>query len=229
VSRFHIAACCGLFVLAGCPSHTPKTTGGLGDQLPLTPGEYPNTLVYRLPTLQVGKYKSIMVDSADIYRAADADFGNASEADKSRLAEKLSTEFRNALARRNYPMASVPGQGVVRLHLTLAGVKESRPVAATVLRLTPLGLGLSAAKTVTGQTSALVGSVTVSGEMIDTESGEPLAGFVATESPIALDITSGLGTLRAAELGIERGANDFVDALDRFLKRPRQGPSTPGT
>jgi len=67
----------------------------------------------------------------------------------------------------------------------------------------------------------LVGSVTVAGEMTDTESGETLAGFVATESPIALDVTSGLGGLRAAELGIERGAEDFVAALDRTLNRPR--------
>ncbi|MBV8974048.1 MAG: DUF3313 family protein [Sinobacteraceae bacterium] len=115
--------------------------------------------------------------------------------------------------------STVPGPGVVRLHLTLAGVKESKPVAATVLRLTPLGLGMSAPNTVAGHSSALVGSVTVAGELIDTGSGDPLAGFVATESPIALDVTSGLGTLRAAELGIERGADEFATDLDRALNR----------
>jgi Protein of unknown function (DUF3313) len=219
VRRFCIATCCGAFLLAGCPSHTPKTTGGLGDQLPLSPGQYPGTLVYKSPNLQVGKYKSLYVDDADVYRAADADFGSASEEDKARLAAQLTTDFRNELAKRKYPLVTQPGQGVVRLHLTLAGLKDSKPVAATVLRLTPLGLGMSAAKTVTGQSSALIGSVTVSGEMIDTESGEPIAGFVATESPIALDLTSGLGKLRAAELGITRGADDFGDALDRFLNR----------
>ena len=107
----------------------------------------------------------------------------------------------------------------MRLHLILAGIKESKPVAATVLRLTPLGLGASAAKTVTGGSSALVGSVTVSGELLDAQSGEALAGFVATESPIALDLTSGLGKLRAAELGIERGSEEFAVALDRYLNR----------
>jgi hypothetical protein len=55
--------------------------------------------------------------------------------------------------------------------------------------------------------------------LLDTESGEALAGFVATESPIALDLTSGLGKLRAAELGIERGSEDFAAALDRYLNR----------
>ena len=214
---FRLAICFGGLVLAGCASHTPKTTGGL--DLPLQPGQFPGTLVYRAPDVQSGKYKSIFVDNADIYRAADADFGGASEEDKARLAEKLSTEFKNALTKHHYTLVNQSGPGVVRLHLILAGIKESKPVAATVLRLTPLGLGASAAKTVTGGSSALVGSATVSGELIDAESGEALGGFVATESPIALDVTSGLGKLRAAELGIERGSEEFAVALDRYLNR----------
>jgi hypothetical protein len=209
----------GVLVLTSCSSQAPKTTGGLGN-LPLEPSQYPGTLVYRAPDIQSGKYKSIFVDTADIYRAADADFGGASEEDKTRLAGKLSTEFKNALAKHHYTLVSQSGEGVVRLHLILAGIKESKPVAATALRLTPLGLGMSAAKSVSGHdNSALVGSVTVSGELLDAESGEALAGFVATESPIALDISSGFGKLRAAELGIERGSEEFAVALDRYLHR----------
>jgi hypothetical protein len=214
---FRLALCCGGLVLASCAGQTPKTAGGL--DLPLQPSQYPGTLVYRAPDVEPGKYKSIFVDNADIYRAADADFGGASEEDKARLAQKLSTEFKNALAKHHYNLVSQSGAGVVRLHLILAGIKESKPVAATVLRLTPLGLGASAAKTATGGSSALVGSVTVSGELLDAESGAALGGFVATESPIALDLTSGLGKLRAAELGIERGSEEFAVALDRYLNR----------
>ena len=144
---FRLALCCGGLVLASCAGQTPKTTGGL--DLPLQPSQYPGTLVYHAPDIVPGKYKSIFVDNADIYRAADADFGGASEEDKARLAEKLSTEFKNALTKHHYNLVSQSGEGVVRLHLILAGIKESKPVAATVLRLTPLGLGASAAKTTT--------------------------------------------------------------------------------
>ena len=42
-----------------------------------------------------------------------------------------------------------------------------------------------------------------------------LGAFVAAESPLALDLTSGLSTLRAAELGVQRGSHDLADALDR--------------
>jgi hypothetical protein len=189
----------------------------------MSPGQYPGTLVYRSPNLQIGtgKYKSILVDDADIYRAQDADFGKTTEEDKARLAGKLSSEFRTVLAKHNYSLASQPGEGVVRLHLTLAGIKESKSVAATVLRLTPLGVGVSAARAAAGEPSTLVGSVTVSGLLTDTATGETLVGFVATESPIALDLTSGVGSLRAAEIGIERGAQEFVDAVDRALNRTK--------
>ena len=213
---FCLATCCGALMLAAC-ANQPKTTGGL--DLPLQPSQYPGTLVYRSPTVEPGKYKGIFVDNADIYRAADADFGDASEEDKTRLAEQLSTDFRSALTKHRYHLVTAPGPGVVRLHLILAGVKESKPVAATVLRLTPLGLGMSAAHTAASTNSALVGSATVSGELLDGETGEALAGFVATESPIALDLTSGLCKLRAAELGIERGSEEFASALDRYLNR----------
>ena len=84
---FRLAICCGGLVLASCAGQTPKTTGGL--DLPLQPSQYPGTLVYRAPDIPSGKYKSIFVDNADIYRSADADFGGASEEDKTRLAEKL--------------------------------------------------------------------------------------------------------------------------------------------
>jgi Protein of unknown function (DUF3313) len=216
VRHLCLAACCGALVLAAC-ANQPKTTGGL--DLPLQPGQNSGTLVYRSPAVQPGKYKTIFVDNADIYRAAGADFGDASEQDKARLAEKLTSDFKSALLKHKYPLVTQSGPGVVRLHLILAGVRESKPVASTVLRLTPLGLGMSAAKTATGGSSALVGSATVSGELLDAETGEALAGFVATESPIALDVTSGLGKLRAAELGIERGSEEFASALDRYLNR----------
>jgi hypothetical protein len=78
---------------------------------------------------------------------------------------------------------------------------------------------MSAAKTVRDKPATFVGSVTISGEMLDAESDEVLGAFVATESPIALDVTSGLGSLRAAELGISRGANDLGDAFDRITGR----------
>jgi len=213
---FRLAICCGGLVLASCASQTPKTTAGI--DVPLQPGENSGTLIWRAPDIQHagGKYKAIFIDSADIYRGADADFGGASEEDKTRLAEKLSTEWKNALTKHHFTVVSQSGAGVGRLHLILAGMKASKPVAASVLRVTPFGLALSAGKTVAGSSSALLGSVTIAGQLMDSESGEMLEVFVATVSPIALDLTAGLGKFKAAEIGIERGSEDYAAAFDRY-------------
>ena len=213
------SALLGVLILTGCSSGEPRTTAGLDESVPLNRSKDPGTLVYRSSTLQMDKYKSLLIESAEVYTGKDADFGKTSEADKQRLANKVTEEFTAELTKRNYPLAAQPGPGVVRLHLKLTGVQPSQSVAATALRVTPLGLGLSAAKEAEGKSAAFVGSVTIAGEMIDAQSGEVLGAFVATESPIALDVTSGLGSLRAAELGIERGADNFADALDRAVGR----------
>ena len=212
---------CGVLVIAGCASPGPKTTAGLDENVPLSHTKDAGTLIYRSPTLQIGNYKHMLVENAQVYSGTGAEFGSTSEADKQRLAEQITKDFTSALTKRNYPLATQPGPGVVRLRLKLTGVQASRPVAATALRLTPLGLGLTAAKEVQGKSAAFVGSVTIAGELIDAQNEEVLAAFVATESPIALDVTSGLGTLRAAELGISRGADSFVDAMDRALGRTK--------
>lgn len=209
----------GVLILAGCSSQEPRTTAGLDESVPLNRSQDPGTLVYRSPTLQTGKYKSLLIENTEVYTGKDADFGKTSEADKKRLANKVTEDFTAELTKRKYPLTEQPGPGVVRLRLKLTGVQSSRSVASTALRLTPLGLGLSAAKEAEGKSAAFVGSVTIAGEMIDAQSGEILGAFVATESPIALDVTSGLGSLRAAELGIERGADNFADALDRAVGR----------
>jgi len=209
----------GVLMLAGCSSGEPRTTAGLDESVPLNRSKDPGTLVYRSPTVQMDKYKSMLIESTEVYTGKDADFGKTSEADKKRLANKVTEDFTAELTKRKYPLTAQPGPGVVRLRLKLTGVQASQSVAATALRVTPLGLGLSAAKEAEGKSAAFVGSVTIAGEMIDAQSGEILGAFVATESPIALDVTSGLGSLRAAELGIERGADNFADALDRAVGR----------
>jgi Protein of unknown function (DUF3313) len=213
-----IAACCGALSVSACASHAPNTTAGLDQQVQLTPRDN-GTLVYRSPTLDISKYHSILVEDADVYKGADADFGKVDPAERVRLAAQLSSDFRDELRKRHYTLASAAGPGVVRLRLTLAGITTSRPVASTLLRLTPVGVGMTALNSVGDRPAAFTGSVTVSGQLQDTQSNELLVAFVARESPMAYDLTSGLSPLRASELAITRGARDFCDAMDRSLGR----------
>jgi hypothetical protein len=212
--------CAGLFIsalLAACASQAPKSTAGLDQPLPLKSKD-PGTLVYRSPTIDPKQYKALLIDNTLVVSGAGTDFGKTSPQDQQRLATLLTTDLNDELRKRNYPMATAPGPGVVRVHTSLIGITESEPAAATLLRLTPVGIGASVLSAVRDKPAAFTGSVTISGEMTDSVSGEVLAGFVARESPLALDLSSGLGTLRAAELGVERGVRDFADALDRNVR-----------
>jgi Protein of unknown function (DUF3313) len=208
-----------VLVLGACASSsTPKSTAGVNDQLALAPGNHPGAFVYREPNLDPSHYKALVIDDTVVLSGAGTDFGKTSPQDQQRLALLLTTTLNDELRKRNYHLATGPGPGVARLHTSLIGITESKPAAATLLRLNPVGLGLTALKTAQDKPAAFTGSVTISGEITDSASGEVLAAFVATESPLALDLTSGLGTLRAAELGVQRGAHDFADALDREVR-----------
>ena len=206
-------------ILGACASPAPKSTAGISEQVPLAPGKRPGNFVYREPNLDPTQYKALLVDDTAVLSGPDTDFGKTSPEDQQRLALLLTTTLNEELRKRNYHLATAPGPGVARLHTSLIGVTESKPAAATLLRLNPVGLGLTALRTAQDKPAAFTGSVTISGEITDSASGQVLAAFVATESPLALDLTSGLGTLRAAELGVQRGAHDFADALDREVRK----------
>jgi hypothetical protein len=212
------AATFALILIACVSSPTPKSAAGINDQLPLAPGKQPGAFVYREPNIEPSRYKALLIDDTVVFSGPGTDFGKTSPQDQQRLALLLTTSLNDELRKRNYHLATGPGPGVARLHSSLIGITETRPAAATLTRLNPIGLSLSALKSVQDKPAAFTGSVTISGEITDSASGEVLAAFVATESPLALDLTSGLGTLRASELGVQRGARDFADALDREVR-----------
>ena len=209
-----LAATVVLIVIACASSSTPKSTAGI-DNLPLAPGRDPGHFVYREPNLDPSQYKALLIDDTVVFSGPGTDFGKTSPQDQQRLAMLLTKTLNDELRKRNYHLATGPGPGVARLHTSLIGITESKPAAATLARLSPVGLGLSALKSAEGKPAAFTGSITISGEITDSVSGEALGAFVAAESPLALDLTSGLSTLRAAELGVQRGSHDLADALDR--------------
>jgi hypothetical protein len=212
-------------LLAGCANQTPTTTAGLGNRVPLGPGKYPGTLVYKAPDLDIALYHGILIDQATIYTGPDADYGNVSWADKQQLAANLTSEYTRVLSEK-FNVVSQPGPGIARLHLALAGVTESRSGLSTLLRLTPVGLGITGIKSVADEPAAFTGTVTIAGQVTDTQTGDVLAGFVSRESPQAYDLTSGLGSLRAAQLGITRGAEEFSQAV-QALQKQQAAAATP--
>jgi hypothetical protein len=81
--------------------------------------------------------------------------------------------------------------------------------------MTPASLVLIAAKAARGWPAAFMGSINVAAVAHDSETGQVLAAGRAVFSPSALNVSSGLTTLRAAEPSTTRAAEAFRDCLLR--------------
>ena len=206
-------------LVSGCVSKpaTPDLVNVSG-MIPITDTRLPTARAYETPTFDRSHYHGILIDATDLYRGPEADFGNTSIADQEMLAAKLTSEFKRVLA-PDFNVVNAPGPGIVRVHLTLMGVNESHPVLSTALRLTPVGLVMSAAHTVRDKPANFTGSINVAGVIYDSQSGQVLVAAQSIVSPAAVDLTSGLTPLRAAELSTTRAANAFRD----YLLRKRAG------
>jgi hypothetical protein len=202
--------------LAGCASKPPDVINVDG-MIPL-PDTKPDVHAYQSRTFERSKYHALFIEPTTLYSGPDADFGNTSVEDRQKIAAELTTQMRRVLA-PDFHLVNAPGPGVVRLQLTLVGINQSHPVLSTALRLTPVGLVMTAGRAVRDKPAAFVGSINVAGVAYDSQTGEVLAAVQAIFSPSAVNLTSGVTPLRAAELSTTRAAEAFRD----YLLRTRGG------
>ena len=206
-------------LLGACAGrHTASNPVNVSGMIPIKGTKLPYVHAYQTPSFDEAAYSGILIDPADVSTSADADFGGVSQADTLQLAAKLTSEFKRVLSPNSH-VVDAPGPGIVRVHLTLMGVNQSRPVLSTALRLTPLGLVMSAARGLEDKSASFVGSINVAGVAYDSQTGEVLAAAQAIISPSSMNLTSGLTPLRAAELSTTKAAEAFRDYLARTVKR----------
>jgi hypothetical protein len=206
-----------LLLLAGC-STTPQTAAGLDREVPLQAKSDDlagKTLVYRAPDVNPRKYRGIYVAPANLYAGADADWGDTDIATRKRIAAFLTSEFRRVLRAHGRHVLDAPTASSVTLQLTLAGITSTRGVAATALKFTPVGLGMTLAKSAADLPATFTGSITVSGKLTDSRTHAVLAGFVSRESPTAIDPRTIAGTEKTARLAATKGAESFAAGLDQ--------------
>lgn len=206
-------------LLAAC-STQPKVTAGVGDEMALKPSGNDltgGTLVYRAPDLDPRKYHGIFVPDAAVYDGADAEWGGTDVTTRQRVAAKLTEETRLRLKASGRRVLSAPDQRSVTLKLTLASIDATHGVAANLIKLTPIGLGVTMAKSAAGLPASFTGSITVAGKLTESATDKPLAGFVTKLSPTALDPRTLGGTEATALLAAEKGADDFAEAVGRAL------------
>jgi hypothetical protein len=201
-------------LLVSCASKPEPQVININGLIPITDTKMPTIRAYRAPDFDRSRYHAVLIDQADVYQGSDAGFGSVSPQDRARIAALLTSEFKRVLGARLH-VVEQPGAGVARLHLTLIGIDESKPVLSTAIRLTPVGLVMTAAQGVTDRPAHFVGSINLAVIAYDSVSGTVLAAAQGAISPSAIDLTSGLTPLRAAELSTTAAAEAFRDYLIR--------------
>jgi hypothetical protein len=92
---------------------------------------------------------------------------------------------------------------------------DNVPVLATASRVAPVGIVANVAKAAAGQPPSFTGTVTVEGEFFDSVTGEPIATFISTRAPRAIDIGATLTSTDAHQAAIASIADDLRDSIGK--------------
>jgi hypothetical protein len=202
-----------LLGLAACARPEPVAYAGVASaaQLAPNPRDDSGRIPFRYATQADWRaYGSVIVDPVTIYRGADAQFGDLSEADKAELAAYMQTRFEEALQRRR---ANVAAPGTLRLRLTLTGATASTPVLSTLTRFDIGGGVINGVQAVRGGQGLFTGDVSYVVELLDAASGRLLEAQVTRQYPNAYNIPATFGALAAARAGIDKGATALAAQL----------------
>jgi hypothetical protein len=158
------------------------------------------------------KYSAVIVDPVVIYNGIDHQFERISEEDKENLAKYMQAEFTDKLSRR-FRGSVVPGNETLRVKLTLTGAKANTNVLNTVMHFDLLGGPYNAVQAVRDKEGMMSGSVSFAVEIYDSSTNALLGAYVAKQYPNAWNLPAGMGSMAAAEVGVQKGAEQLVAYL----------------
>lgn len=191
-------------VLAQTSDQAPATLSAA----PLMSQDKPGTesWTYINPRAVFPNYRNVIVDPTMVYNGPDAQFGDISPADRAKYAGIFTEALRREVG-KSFPVPANVGAGTLRIRLTLLGVQKTMGGVATATRVTPLGFGLSAAKSLLGKGGTFTGSALFAVEAVDGKSGEVLLTAVRRRTPDPLDIPATLSTTET----VKAVARDFAN------------------
>jgi len=210
-----IALAAASAALAGCGTADPVAYSGIASSAQLAPNPKDDTghIPFRYATpVDWQSYNRMIIDPIVIYRGPDAQFGDMSEDDKSELAHAMETAFAEKLKTR-FTLAHDPAPATLRLRLTLTGAATSTLVLSTLTRM-DMGGGLyHGVQAIRGGEGLFTGSVLYAAEIYDAPTNRLLDAFISKQYPGPMNILATFGTLKAAETGLEKGADALVAQL----------------
>lgn len=168
---------------------------------------------YVNPAAKFTKYRTVIVDPTTVYSGPDAQFEGIDQADRVKFADIMTQELRKEIS-KSFPAPAKAAPNTLRVRVSLLGAQKTKGGIATATRATPIGLGLSAAKSVLGKQGTFTGSVLYGIEAFDGVSGELLLAAVRRRTPDPLDIPATLSTSDT----VRSVARDFATSARRRLE-----------
>jgi hypothetical protein len=177
------------------------------------PSDTSGRIPYRYSTaVDWRSYNKIIIEPIVIYRGADQQFGDMSEADKTSLASYMQTRFAEKLSSR-FTLANQRAPNTLRVRLTLTGAAITTPVLGTMSRFDIGGLVYNGVQAARDGEGSMTGSVIYAVEIFDAATSRLLSAFVSKQYPSPTNIKATVGPLAAAEAGIDKGADALIAQL----------------
>ncbi|MFC3653642.1 DUF3313 domain-containing protein [Dyella humi] len=199
--------------MTGCASVKPIPYSGIASSSYLSPDSHNSRVPYRYDTpVSWRSYRKIMLEPVAVYRGADNQFGSMSEEDKNALASYMQTKFAEKLGTR-FELVNEPGPGTLQIKLTLTGAKTTTPVLGTFTKFDIGGGMYNSVQAIRGKEGMMNGSVIYSVEIYDALSRQLLSAYVTKQYPNAMNVGASFGALKAARVGIDKGADALAEQL----------------
>ncbi|ACT06958.1 putative lipoprotein [Dickeya chrysanthemi Ech1591] len=202
--------------LAGCSGNQqPLRYTGIGSSAQMTPNNDASSdripFKYAAP-VDWKKYTSMIIEPVALYSGSDNQFGDLSTSDRQQLAAYMQTKFEEAL-RPRFKAATASAPETLRLKLTLTGAETTTQVVGTFTKFDLAGGPYNIVQSIRGQKGMFSGSVSYAVEIYDSTSNRLLHAYVAKQYPNAMNVSASIGALSAAEVGIDKGAEELANSL----------------
>ena len=206
-------------LMGGCASIKPEATEGPKMSVPLkSEPEFPRALVYRKEGVDFKQYTKFLIEPVEIYQGEDAHFKNVPQSDQQIIADLIRKELTRTL-QKGYEVVDQPGPGVLQMKFILVGVQLTQPALATITHLSPVGIVMNLGKGAAGQSGTFMGSVTIAGELYDSQSNTLVGAFLSKRGPDAMDLTATWTGLDAAKTAVTEWAERFKEIVDKIQGR----------
>ncbi|HEU6438755.1 MAG TPA: DUF3313 domain-containing protein [Nitratidesulfovibrio sp.] len=211
-----------LVVLTGCVGRQSSAAAGAAT----APGsavnaplllEHPTTggMLYSREPALLRRYTKFQVEHVVLREEHPETFRGASLDEKAAMVFMTHDIFVDALRRGGWEVTDKPGPGVARLRLMIFGMQATEVVPSDAAYDTPFGR-IDLSRLDDSGRAALMGNITIGGELTDAETGARLLGYVERCSVTGLDPLRAFGRWDAARSGVEASAASLVQGWNRL-------------